>query len=849
MAFRLPISRLGQCQDLQTCHSTCEQFFPAGHVDMEATTIPAVTACFFCSCSAKAHLQRNVPPRVLSVNPGTTANGNSFGVGDSASTDPFKRNPEYCGDGAGTTFTATHTNASRPAMDQGRAAQARQRQGLRYHQQQWELHRFEILLPSGVGTQWRHLILPKRKKNKGTMGTPTVTGSSLQSKSMDQEFTVALIEDTAAVYSETMACTKNAKPRGYEKNTTFPNLFWITLQPESPNIPFEWKPLHARNVNTKPASDDDYLDSEDDNINGQSHENLQDTQEKSPGTGHRPNTASESGGGIDGDSLNAPPKMNKASMDALKKEPEEVYSHREVPSNLSLDELLPTKSHRDSASKPSLNTDPLLSGQTDDSSSNTQHLPPSDYHVILRLLHYMQTPDDVQLWVSLLALFMICIGIDTNKWAEKPHMSFQHFETSMTMLEGVLHMFKTNPAMFSSQQIIIFLTETIYKAPLSDWVWLDAVSGPWTSSDESEFDLSFIISPGALGIVLSYLKYIYGILDHELADCRNDVALFKVRTFYVAFLTVICNLLAKFRLKHAHEHHLWDPDGFRELSTLLAKYDKCLTVAKSSHHMYQLLKKIDLETMTPAQVQFDLTSAFHDSSNLRMMYADVVVGGWKTQKSNKVPEHDPSITPNMTNTALLQSQWYCDIEENQPNIQLRRELHHPGVANKESSNRTTGGSGAKVGRAKPASTSTSNHKPKHKPKPAPCAGSASRPDIPVTLPDDKLTYSLKKAKLLQGCQLPLAVLLSHVLAQFLHPNRTKHPPLKEFMAKSLKAHVHVALLLYHYDKNVSECTDFQECADEKTEAQTQIPSTNFSLNVTMSPLKQPSWPTLFPMLK
>ncbi len=32
-------------------------FFPAGNVDMEATTIPASTACLFCECSATAHLQ------------------------------------------------------------------------------------------------------------------------------------------------------------------------------------------------------------------------------------------------------------------------------------------------------------------------------------------------------------------------------------------------------------------------------------------------------------------------------------------------------------------------------------------------------------------------------------------------------------------------------------------------------------------------------------------------------------------------------------------------------------------------------------------------------------------------
>ncbi len=38
-------------------------------------------------------------------------------------------------------------------------------------------------------------------------------------------------------------------------------------------------------------------------------------------------------------------------------------------------------------------------------------------------------------------------------------------------------------------------------------------------------------------------------------------------------------------------------------------------------------KKIDLDAMTPAQVQFDLMSTFHDSTNLKIMYTDVVVSG------------------------------------------------------------------------------------------------------------------------------------------------------------------------------------------------------------------------------
>ncbi len=43
--------------------------------------------------------------------------------------------------------------------------------------------------------------------------------------------------------------------------------------------------------------------------------------------------------------------------------------------------------------------------------------------------------------------------------------------------------------------------------------------------------------------------------------------------------------------------------------------------------MYQILKNIDLDAMTPEQVKFDLTSAFHDSSNPKIMYADIVVSG------------------------------------------------------------------------------------------------------------------------------------------------------------------------------------------------------------------------------
>ncbi len=57
MAFRIPVSRLGPCRDLQRCNTNCEHFFPAGNVDMEATTIPANTVCLFCECSATAHLQ------------------------------------------------------------------------------------------------------------------------------------------------------------------------------------------------------------------------------------------------------------------------------------------------------------------------------------------------------------------------------------------------------------------------------------------------------------------------------------------------------------------------------------------------------------------------------------------------------------------------------------------------------------------------------------------------------------------------------------------------------------------------------------------------------------------------
>lgn len=139
-------------------------------------------------------------------------------------------------------------------------------------------------------------------------------------------------------------------------------------------------------------------------------------------------------------------------------------------------------------------------------------------------------------------------------------------------------MFKTNPVSFSRQQITFFLADVIHKAPLSDWIRLDAISGPWTLHDKSEFDASFIIGPGGLGMVLKYLEYTYHIFDHDLADCRNDAALLEVRQFYAAFPTVICNLLRRFRTTHAHERHLWDPDGFRELGTLLVKYEKRLPV-------------------------------------------------------------------------------------------------------------------------------------------------------------------------------------------------------------------------------------------------------------------------------
>ncbi|KAK0447010.1 uncharacterized protein EV420DRAFT_1569383 [Desarmillaria tabescens] len=430
---------------------------------------------------------------------------------------------------------------------------------------------------------------------------------------------------------------------------------------------------------------------------------------------------------VDEGSADTPPESNNVSTAGLNEEPEQRNSHEK-------DESLPNESNGSSGGQPKPNIDPPCSGQTDDSQSDAGDLPPSDYHVVLRLLHYMQTPDDNQLW-----------------WAEKPHPLFRHFETSTTVLEGVLRMFRTNPATFSRQQIILFLAEVIHKAPLSDWVRLDAISGLWTSRDESEFDASFIIGPGGLGIVLTYLKYTYDILDRDLADCRKDASLSEVWTFYVALPTVICNLLTRFRAKHAHERHLWDPDGFRELSTLLAKYDQRLTVAKANHRMHLILKKIDLETMTPAQVQFDLTSAFHDSSNPKMMYADVVVGGEfglhgyykdlvvyildvmplsephhrefyqlfskashslarkvvnyfkdgrhkSTKPSNnsnknskeeqgprtrskcnaktgkwRIPTNentDTDSSDDMTNTASLESQWYCDVEENQPDIKF-----------------------------------------------------------------------------------------------------------------------------------------------------------------------------------
>ncbi len=168
--------------------------------------------------------------------------------------------------------------------------------------------------------------------------------------------------------------------------------------------------------------------------------------------------------------------------------------------------------------------------------------------------------------------------INTIQWAEKPHSLFRHFETSTTVLEGVLRMFRANPVTFSRQQMTLFLADVIHQAPLSDWVRLDAISGPWTSQDESEFDASFIIGPGGLGMVMKYFKYTYNVFDHDLADCRGDAALLEVRNFYAAFPTVICNLLGRFRTKHAHERQLWDPDGFRELGTLLMKYDKRLMV-------------------------------------------------------------------------------------------------------------------------------------------------------------------------------------------------------------------------------------------------------------------------------
>ncbi len=57
MAFRLPVSHLGLCWDLQKCNMSCEHFFPVRDVNMEATTIPANTICLFCECSATAHLQ------------------------------------------------------------------------------------------------------------------------------------------------------------------------------------------------------------------------------------------------------------------------------------------------------------------------------------------------------------------------------------------------------------------------------------------------------------------------------------------------------------------------------------------------------------------------------------------------------------------------------------------------------------------------------------------------------------------------------------------------------------------------------------------------------------------------
>ncbi len=135
-------------------------------------------------------------------------------------------------------------------------------------------------------------------------------------------------------------------------------------------------------------------------------------------------------------------------------------------------------------------------------------------------------------------------------------------------------MFKMNPVSFSHQQITLFPVDVIHKALLSDWIWLDAISGLWTLHDKSEFDMSFIIGPGGLRIVLKYLEYTYHVLDHDLADGCNDTALLEVHQFYAAFPTVICNLLRRFHTTHAHEHHLWDPDGFHELGTLLIKYEK-----------------------------------------------------------------------------------------------------------------------------------------------------------------------------------------------------------------------------------------------------------------------------------
>ncbi|KAK0222473.1 hypothetical protein EDD85DRAFT_960114 [Armillaria nabsnona] len=199
------------------------------------------------------------------------------------------------------------------------------------------------------------------------------------------------------------------------------------------------------------------------------------------------------------------------------------------------------------------------------------------------------------------------------------------FSAHITKLD-VLYGYEKSNAVNS---FLVFLNQLLHEQvqPLIELAMSISVSSASSPTLEKCFDDIFVVGPGGVGILISFLMELFNMFRALPKDIPLDDSGTSAQRFFHELPSHLCVLLIHLRTKH--HRSLWDADSCRDLIYILHNHGNKLPIGTPQSNLYTCFSKIDIgeDPLKISHITFLLANTFGNLSEPKNMCYDAICTG------------------------------------------------------------------------------------------------------------------------------------------------------------------------------------------------------------------------------